>query len=141
MNTTLLKPGNEINFLQLLEDVSAQFNVTQTIQLTEQSEDKKSFFPHSFLTLNISGRFYDVLLYVNALERGPYYILIDSLSLEKSSASVQTVATGVYSLPLATSPMFESTENVPDLSNASQSTLTGIIQARVFWYNQNEADE
>lgn len=92
--TAIIQPGNELRVITELEKIAADNNIEQNTDLifVDTTQDKKvknadskkyvlpQYYQFSFLN---NGYFEDHINYLRALEKLPYYIIIDNLNFEK----------------------------------------------------------
>lgn len=126
LESSLLIPGQEINFVQSLEDFSRQYDIKQTINLNPTvSQDEEFLFPSADLSLTLQTSFNNFLKYLIALDSCPYYINIASISV--SSGEVRP---SVGYVPQVLPPIQSS------LELAAEHLVTAQINAKVFWKNE-----
>lgn len=90
---SLLKPGDELAIITELEKIASQNQLTQNLNLNLIDATKNPdpnnparalpiYYQFSFLN---NGSFQNQLNFLKALEQLPYYVIIDSLDLEKTT--------------------------------------------------------
>lgn len=83
-----LQEGKELEFITALEASAASSGVTQEIALETANQKEISKWEREIpLKLRISGPYTRVLRHLNAVERLPYFILVDSIAITKPRAS------------------------------------------------------
>lgn len=85
LNQALVRRGDEITFIQFLENLAVQHNVSQRIGLETPVPGSAELK----VSLTISGTLDNFLSYLSALEHGGYYFNIISYKVE-TAASAQT---------------------------------------------------
>ena len=75
----LFKLGNELKLITFLEDLSAKYNITQTI--TNSTLDQISTSRAVNISMNLSGGYKDTLKYIADLEASDYFINIEQMQL------------------------------------------------------------
>ncbi|MEK9166017.1 MAG: hypothetical protein AAB525_04155 [Patescibacteria group bacterium] len=127
--SSLLISGQEINFVQSLENFSRQYNVKQIINFNPTvSQNAKPLFPSADLSLILQGTFSDFLEYLIALDSSPYYINITAINVS-STGSRQSYH---YS-PIDLLPIQSDSELTAAESAESAPLVTALINAKIFW--------
>ncbi len=81
-----IKKGSELEIITALENIATENNITQNMDMTLVNTDNKDkiampeYYRISFIT---TGHFADQISYLDALNKLPYYIIIQNLNLEK----------------------------------------------------------
>ena len=86
---TMIGPDSELNVITALEELATQYGIEQTLNVTlTEPEKQKKYYRFYFLE---QGKFADQLNYLKALEKLPYYIIINRQQWERrKSASTST---------------------------------------------------
>lgn len=125
---SLLISGQEINFVQSLENFSRQYNVKQTINLNPTIlQGAKPLFPSADLSLTLESTFSNFLKYLIALDSSPYYINITAINVSSVGGARLSANYAPLALPPAQSDSELIAEPPPELLVAAQ------INAKVFW--------
>ena len=127
---SLLISGQEVNFVQSLENFSRQYNIKQTINLspTVSQNAAEPLFSSADLSLILQGTFSDFLEYLIALDSSPYYINITAINVS-STGSRQSYH---YS-PIDLLPIQSDSELTAAESAESAPLVTALINAKIFW--------
>ncbi|HOZ36789.1 MAG TPA: type 4a pilus biogenesis protein PilO [bacterium] len=74
LDEAYLKKGEELNFITDLEQAAAANNVEQAIDFNNELGEEKNSIKTIPLELKINGDLKEIMAYINALERLPYYV-------------------------------------------------------------------
>lgn len=118
---SLLISGQEINFVQSLENFSRQYNVKQTINLNP------TISPSADLSLTVQGTFSDFLKYLIALDSSPYYINITAINI----SSIVAQPSANYAPPVFP-PAQSDLELIVEPAEPAP-LVTAQINAKIFW--------
>ncbi len=78
--------GDELAVITELEHLAAEHALKQTLGAVYQpTPDPSVELPYYNFTIVLNGPFQDVFSYIQTIEARPYYVLIDSMTLSKSS--------------------------------------------------------
>lgn len=91
MKKTLARPGDELTIITALEKLAAEYQIDQTLNLEfidEQKQKNENTIPRALpqyyrLSFLNNGLFNNQLSYLSALQKLPYYIIIENINLEK----------------------------------------------------------
>lgn len=83
-----VQEGKELDFITALEQAANASNVTQVIALeTANQKDLSKWEREIPLKLRVTGQYDNVLRHLQALERLPYFILVDGVSADAPRSS------------------------------------------------------
>jgi len=108
INSIFLKKGEEIGFIDTLENLAKQNNCELTINL---NEPEMSDYSQLLITLKIKGNISSVISFVNAIERQNFYLNYQDINI----ATEMT------------------TENITNESTAASDILSTEISAISYW--------
>ncbi len=96
LRQTGIQEGEELNFVNALENAASSANIDQTIALeTVNQKDISAWEKEVPLTITAVGDYRDLLVYLRRVEKLPYYILVKSIVISvpkhRESASLGTV--------------------------------------------------
>lgn len=80
--TFIFKAGDELKLITYLENLAAKYRVTQTIN--NSTLDKVSENQIASISMNLTGNYRDILMYIAELETSNYFIYINSLRASPS---------------------------------------------------------
>ncbi len=91
MEKTLARPGAELIIITTLEKLAAEHQIDQTLNLDftdEQKQKNENNLPRALpqyyrLSFLNNGLFQNQLAYLSALQKLPYYLIIENINLEK----------------------------------------------------------
>lgn len=90
-----LQEGKELEFITALEEAATKSGVNQTLSLeTANQKDLSKWEREIPLKLRVVGPYDSVLRHLQALERLPYFILVDGVSADAPRASGNPAADG-----------------------------------------------
>lgn len=93
LSQAAVREGGELAFIRALEGAAAASGVTQDIQLeTANQTDLSAWEKQIPLTLRLTGPYPRVLRHINALERLPYAISVQLLSIDAQALNDPTGA-------------------------------------------------
>ena len=87
-----IKKGAELEIITALENIATQNNINQNMDMTlieNQSADKAAMPQYYHLSVIANGSFVDQISYLNALNKLPYYLVIQNINLEKRNKKTE----------------------------------------------------
>lgn len=109
-----LNEGEELIIIKELERLALENNILQSLDVNfnknSNNQDGLVSSAHYVFKIKISGKFIDLLNYLDDLEELPYYFLIDQMSISKEKNSGDTIAINFTALLNATTAVYSKVE-------------------------------
>lgn len=84
VDQTLVDPKNPVRFVQFLETSSLESGVSLNLNIVNSSKKETiNNLPAIPFNLNMKGDFGDILMFAEKLEKGPYLVKIQNLTMNK----------------------------------------------------------
>lgn len=99
LNEHLYLGGKELEFINLLENLSARYNLEQKINSSNLDDPEKQALEFNLIT---TGSYKAVIKYLNELENSPYFINLKNISLTPAGQTPEkeTVVRLVFDISL-----------------------------------------
>ncbi len=91
LNQIFVVYGQELNFITALEKTAEKNHITQIIHMSPPKENKEAnkktetIYQTTGLQLSVSGKFSDIIKYLNDLEKLNYYLNINSININNGN--------------------------------------------------------
>jgi Tfp pilus assembly protein PilO len=128
-NANLLSERTMVEFIQTLETLSAKYQLSQTIDISEKQAN------YSNLTIKLSGDFANFIKYLNSLENSPYYIDILSVHLQSTTISSFNKPISRPFQIITLNELDNASSTLATTKQTDASLLEAQIEAKVFWQN------
>jgi len=141
LHNSLLEKGQEVDFINFLENTALNHNLEQKINLTPPTKDKSKnlnqvSFPYGELNLTLLGSFKNFLKYLRVLEASPYYISINKIDFCSESSSNFSNVFSTHTLKLNRDNLSELSKNQKDDEPNQEIEIN--LQGIIFWQNNYE---
>ena len=138
LNNGFISQDQEIDFIRFMEDLSKRHFLTQSINLSESVAPPagQQGFPEASLALSLTGKFTDLLSYLDDLEKSRYYINIQEVNIKtqtnQDSNLLFTRQSGHGQLAKPEAPD-ELLSESPDSAGDLRETIVSVqVRAKVF---------
>ena len=90
---TTVKPGSELEIITTFETLATEHDISQALSIADEKEGNQEFYQLSFLN---NGSYQNHLDYLRSIELLPYYVIIDSIKLEKRNSEADAPITASF---------------------------------------------